>query len=59
MINKSIKLIDGKIPAGEPCQFSQECPWLVKQCPTEAECKTVPYSCAMARLQASALKEVE
>lgn len=54
--NKSLQLVDGKIPAGQPCPVNQDCPWLVKQCPTENECKTVPYSCAMARLQIAAME---
>jgi hypothetical protein len=43
-------LVDGNIPAGQPCPFIGQCTMKNERCPTEGNVKPCAYSCALARL---------
>jgi hypothetical protein len=43
-------LVDGNIPIGKACPFIDECKLKMDRCPTQEKPKTVPFSCAAARL---------
>jgi hypothetical protein len=45
-------LVGGNIPAGQPCPFLDACKLRFERCPTPENLKTVPFSCAAARLHA-------
>jgi hypothetical protein len=44
-------LVNGNIPAGQPCPFANTCHFKFERCPTEDNVKMVDFSCAAARLQ--------
>lgn len=44
-------LVQGNIPAGQPCPFENTCKMRVERCPTSHNLKDIDFSCAAARLQ--------
>lgn len=46
-------LVDGNIPAGQPCPWWSKCSMKVERCPSEKNPKKVDYSCALARLNST------
>ena len=49
---KTFSLINGYIPANNPCPFLSNCRFRVHQCPTDTNIKSVNYSCAAAKIHA-------
>lgn len=43
-------LVDGMIPAGQPCPFHNICQFRLDRCPSDQQVKDVDFSCAAARL---------
>ncbi len=50
-MNKS--LLNGLVPAGDPCPFLDKCKFKVHQCPTDTNIKATDYFCAAARIHAN------
>ena len=46
-------LVDGNIPAGNPCPFIKGCNMKIERCPGVGPVKSVDYSCALARLNST------
>ena len=42
-------LVDGRIPAGQPCPFERTCGHPLDRCPIVGRPREVPYLCALAR----------
>lgn len=42
-------LVNGLIPAGEPCPFAAKCGLIMDRCPVEGKVKSHAFSCAAAR----------
>lgn len=49
MSTKKSLLVDGNIPAGQPCPFIDQCSLKNEGCPTKEAVKLGMYSCAAAR----------
>lgn len=45
-------LVDGNIPAGEPCLYLDDCKLRNDNCPSANNLKQRPFSCAAARAHA-------
>ncbi len=48
----SKSLLNGLVPAGDPCPFLDKCKFKVHQCPTIVNTKPTDYFCAAARIHA-------
>jgi hypothetical protein len=44
-------LVNGDIPANQPCPFHTTCPMIFERCPTPENLNPHPFSCACARMQ--------
>lgn len=42
-------LVEGRIPAGQPCPWATSCQGRMARCPTQQHPREAPFSCALAR----------
>jgi hypothetical protein len=49
-MNKS--LLNGLVPAGDPCPFLDKCKFKVHQCPSDSNIKTTDYYCRVVTIHA-------